>query len=151
MRKNLILFVLVLIFLCQLYLVMRLPRADGATPVTLDQFLGLAMTAVTVVLAALALFVGYLAFIGKDHISNLALELAKSEVTKEIVDLNKKVDGILRKFESEMSSKILASDARARTDFLRNQRALAKSQASDTSISPPENPEELKPEGDKNG
>lgn len=56
--------------------------ANGRSLLTYDQFISISLTAITVVLAVIALLMAYLAFEGKNQIIDKAREVAEKEFLK---------------------------------------------------------------------
>lgn len=67
-----------------LWMVWHLPEPVGGPRLSYDQFISISLTAMTVVLAIVALLVAYLAFEGKNQIVEKAREMAAQEVAKVI-------------------------------------------------------------------
>jgi hypothetical protein len=90
-----------------------LPSASNGTKplLTYDQFISISLTAITVVLAVVALLVAYLAFEGKHQLIEKAREIAKQEFEKEKPALYKKIQesisGDLRSLVQQEGDKVV--------------------------------------------
>lgn len=62
------------------WVVWQLPAPQGQPKLTYDQFISISLTAMTVVLAVVALLMAYLAFEGKNQIIEKARQMAVQEV-----------------------------------------------------------------------